>query len=357
MLFCRILLNSFDGTTCNRQFISPAFSLKDSHWSHYGALAISFSLTRIRCGVTVIECPKRSSTSSQFACFDTSPRGNHSGEAKVLITSHLLRKRSGATGDPMTPRGWDRGHCVVNPRHIHTWWTKRRTHKDLCTHKVNHALGYAHMDADAHLDDYSRPPGASLKLFSRDLAKRERGSEMSISGSENERRRESLNFNRMLPGENSHHLCVSSVPKSHSFLSELKDPDCSDILSGKLVCRRSLSSCFLGWKSFDESVAKGFSYPVLALDNDIPPAVANSSRAEDVPEDKCHYQLSVMWSGFQLHHPYGSVCVFKGKFLLCVSCFCSWATISGSYDNIAIAWVQQHRTGCKKTNKLARLFV
>lgn len=88
----------------------------------------------------------------------------------------------------------------------------------LFAHKVNHALGFTHIDADAHLGDYSRPPGASLKLFSRDLAERERGSAMSIRGSENESRRESLNFNRMLPGENSHHLCVSSVPESHSFL-------------------------------------------------------------------------------------------------------------------------------------------
>lgn len=98
-------------------------------------------------------------------------------------------------------------------------------HVDRCTdtqllpaHKVNHALGYTHIDADAHLDDYSRPPGASLKLFSRDLAKRERGNEMSIRGSENERLRESLNFNRMFPEENSHHRCVSSMPESHSFL-------------------------------------------------------------------------------------------------------------------------------------------
>lgn len=87
---------------------------------------------------------------------------------------------------------------------------KKNAHA-LCAHKVNHAVGYTHIDADAHLDDYSWSPGASLKLFSCDLAKRGRGSEMSIGGSENERRRESLNFNRMLPGENSHHLCVSSV--------------------------------------------------------------------------------------------------------------------------------------------------
>lgn len=113
----------------------------------------------------------------------------------------------------------------------------------------------------------------------------------------------------MLPGESSHRLCVPSVPKSHSFFTELKDPDCSNILSGKLVCHRSLYRYFLGEKSFDESVAKGFSHPALALDNDIPPAVANSSGAEDVPEDKCQYQLSVMWSGVQLYYPYGDVCV------------------------------------------------
>lgn len=42
----------------------------------------------------------------------------------------------------------------------------------------------------------------------------------------------------------------------------------------------------MGEKSFDESVAEGFSYPVLTLDNDIPPAVTSSSRAEDASADK-----------------------------------------------------------------------
>lgn len=50
---------------------------------------------------------------------------------------------------------------------------KNKDTQALCTHKVNHALEYTHIDADAHLDDYSWPPGASLKLFSHDLAKRE----------------------------------------------------------------------------------------------------------------------------------------------------------------------------------------
>lgn len=54
----------------------------------------------------------------------------------------------------------------------------------LCAHKVNHVLGNTNIDADAHLNDYSRPPRASLRLFSHDLAKRERGSEISIRGSE-----------------------------------------------------------------------------------------------------------------------------------------------------------------------------
>lgn len=68
-----------------------------------------------------------------------------------------------------------------------------------------------------------------------------------------------------------------------------------NILWGKLVARLSsltLLLLFLGGKSHNESVAKGFSYLVLVLDNVIPPA--SSSRAEDVPEDKCHYLLSVM---------------------------------------------------------------
>lgn len=60
--------------------------------------------------------------------------------------------------------------------------------------------------------------------------------------------KELLSFNRMLPGENSHHLCVSSMPESHSLPSEREDPDCADILSGKLVCQLSLSSFFLGEK-------------------------------------------------------------------------------------------------------------
>lgn len=47
-------------------------------------------------------------------------------------------------------------------------------------------------------------------------------------------------------------------------------------------------------KSFDESLVKCLSHPALALDNDIPPAIAKSCGAED----KCHFQLSVMWSAF-----------------------------------------------------------
>lgn len=47
-------------------------------------------------------------------------------------------------------------------------------------------------------------------------------------------------------------------------------------------------------KSFDESPAKCLSHLALALDNDIPPAIAKSSGAED----KCHFQLSVMRSAF-----------------------------------------------------------
>lgn len=45
----------------------------------------------------------------------------------------------------------------------------------LHAHEVDPAVGFAHIVADAHSDDYSWPPGASLKLSSRDLAKRGRG--------------------------------------------------------------------------------------------------------------------------------------------------------------------------------------
>lgn len=47
-------------------------------------------------------------------------------------------------------------------------------------------------------------------------------------------------------------------------------------------------------KSFDESAAKCLSHPALVSDNDGPPAIAEPSGAED----KCHFQLSVMRSGF-----------------------------------------------------------
>lgn len=47
-------------------------------------------------------------------------------------------------------------------------------------------------------------------------------------------------------------------------------------------------------KSFDESAAKCLSHPALVPDNDGPPAIAEPSGAED----KCHFQLSVMRSGF-----------------------------------------------------------
>lgn len=48
---------------------------------------------------------------------------------------------------------------------------KNKDTQALCTHEVNHALEHTHIDANAHLDDYSWPPGAILKLFSHDLPK------------------------------------------------------------------------------------------------------------------------------------------------------------------------------------------
>lgn len=78
--------------------------------------------------------------------------------------------------------------------------------------------------------------GASLKLFSHDLAKREDGGSPWI-------------LNQTLCGENSHQLCLS-----HRFLEELKDPEVANNLSGNHICYCSLSSCFLWDKSFDESV-------------------------------------------------------------------------------------------------------
>lgn len=143
------------------------------------------------------------------------------------------------------------------------------------------------------------------------------GARWALEGAKKKKMRESLNFNRMLPRENSHHLCVSSMPQSHSFFLWAQGPW---LLWYSLGGKSSSATarfyrCFFGGgeKSFDESGENVVSYPATALDNDIPPAVANSSRAEDVPEDKCHYQLSVIWSGFQLHHPDGGVC-WKGKF-------------------------------------------
>lgn len=152
------------------------------------------------------------------------------------------------------------------------------------------------------------------------------GARWALEGA-NERQRGSLNFNRMLLGVNSHHLCMSSVPKSHSFFQELKDPDCSNILSGKRVCHHLLHRYVLGEKSFNESVGKSFSHPALALDNDIAPAVANSSRAEDVPEDKCYYQLSVMWAQ-------GSKYIIL--MVVYVSYFCSFCRLFVSYNVILI---------------------
>lgn len=101
----------------------------------------------------------------------------------------------------------------------------------------------------------------------------------------------------MLPSECSYHLGVPSSPKSHGFSMESKDPNCSNIPPPRP--KKSLPLLAL-WillgrkKSFDESPAKCLSHPALALDNDIPPAIAKSSGAED----KCHFQLSVMRSAF-----------------------------------------------------------
>lgn len=60
-----------------------------------------------------------------------------------------------------------------------------------------------------------------------------------------------------------------------------------------LIFSQGSSSAIARFKNiFGEKnlLAKGFSHPVSGMDNDIPPAVANSARAED----KCHDQLSVM---------------------------------------------------------------
>lgn len=104
-----------------------------------------------------------------------------------------------------------------------------------------------------------------------------------------------MNFYRMLPRECSYHLGVPSLPKSHGFSMECKDPNCSNI-PPKEMCLPLLALWILlgRKKSFDESPAKCLSHPALALDNDIPPAIAKSSGAED----KCHFQLSVMRSAF-----------------------------------------------------------
>lgn len=41
MLFYRFPLHYFDGVKRNRQFIPPAVTLREHHWSHYEALAVA----------------------------------------------------------------------------------------------------------------------------------------------------------------------------------------------------------------------------------------------------------------------------------------------------------------------------
>lgn len=159
-------------------------------------------------------------------------------------------------------------------------------------------------------------------------------------------------------------MCLQCHSPTASF-SELKDPDCSDILSGgkSSSATARFYRCFFGGgeKSFDESGENVVSYPATALDNDIPPAVANSSRAEDVPEDKCHYQLSVIWSAFQLHNLV-VVCVKKESSLQCWPLFSTvFAPLSVSSDNVALRqtkveiWeycnIATMMTGCKEAKK------
>lgn len=95
LLFCRFLLKSFDGITCNRQFISPAFHLKDSHWSHSGALAVSVSLTSafavLNAEWQLLNAWKSSFASSRFAFYDTLQGGNHSGETLKCLSPHITR--------------------------------------------------------------------------------------------------------------------------------------------------------------------------------------------------------------------------------------------------------------------------
>lgn len=82
---------------------------------------------------------------------------------------------------------WNRGYqfvagspysAIVSQKRPHsgqtlTWiyMNKNSATQALYAHKVNHALGYSPIDADAQLNDYPLPPGASLKLFSHDLTK------------------------------------------------------------------------------------------------------------------------------------------------------------------------------------------
>lgn len=100
-------------------------------------------------------------------------------------------------------------------------------------------------------------------------------------------------FFRRLPGESAHHLRLPSLSESHCFSVEPQPLYYIFPQRSPSAVAHFMDSSWVK-KSFDESAAKCLSHPALVPDNDGPPAIAEPSGAED----KCHFQLSVMRSGF-----------------------------------------------------------
>jgi len=159
-------------------------------------------------------------------------RGNHRSEAEVLISSH----QTAWLGNKIVPHGIS-GPCegateatrrsTARP-HIVFTWAKRKTH-NLCAHIRSITRLDTHTWMQIHT--WMIILGLLGHHWNFSAVTSLRGREGARWALEGAKMKELFNFNRMLPGENSHHLCVSSMPESHSLPSEREDPDCADILS------------------------------------------------------------------------------------------------------------------------------
>lgn len=244
-------------------------------------------IQRLRWWMTVIERDKMTLTGFWVCIFQHFYKSK-SHQQLVASNTRSVWDGKGCSDQPaavlITPQRCDRGHlavnhlCMIHDPHM----TQTQTH-NLSAHIRPIMHLETHIDTDTHLNDHSQPPRGIIETFQPwPLWERERASERA------ERWRESLNLTGCSPGRTPI-IAVCLLYQIPQLLSE------SSRTPTALIFSQGSSSAIARFKNiFGEKnlLAKGFSHPVSGMDNDIPPAVANSARAED----KCHDQLSVMWS-------------------------------------------------------------